>query len=90
MQLVQVGGDPHAAQFLRGLDDNIEDVAKKTAGKTFWGKAKRRPRDIVDTYPFNQGDPADLPKVLKGAMNKKFDWDKHKRSNSANSSKRLR
>ncbi|KAF8461335.1 hypothetical protein BDZ91DRAFT_615954, partial [Kalaharituber pfeilii] len=67
IQLFQVGGDKEAAEFLRGLDDDLVGV---------YGI-----RDMVDTTPYNGGEKGeeegftaeDVLKVLVGGVNRRVD-----------------
>ncbi|KAF8416951.1 hypothetical protein EV426DRAFT_707012 [Tirmania nivea] len=64
IQMFQVGGDPEAEEFLRGLDDDLVEV---------YGV-----RDMVDTTPYRGAGEGnftgeEMLKVLVGAVNRRVD-----------------
>ncbi|KAF8638523.1 hypothetical protein AX17_002066 [Amanita inopinata Kibby_2008] len=67
IQFVQIGNDPYAEEYLKGLDNNLA--------------AKHEIRDMVDTAPYNGYlDAESLAKVLLGGINRRIDNENAKKA----------
>ena len=69
IQLVQIGDDPQATEFLQDLDNYVPTSPELRSGP-------QPDRDIVDTEPYRPGErltEEKLVKVLIGGINKRID-----------------
>ncbi len=74
IQFVQIGDDAEATEFLQSLDD-YESTNPALSDQP-------KPRDMVDTEPYRQGEKlteAKLVKVLIGGINRRIDHKDNKR-----------